>query len=249
MTDVSTTTIPVTFEGREKIIEEGQLTFIRVGLCIAAIKRDKQHIEAGYDNFESYCQERWGWSRQRAFQYEKSAALIDEMVSDGVKDLPANERQARELSNVDREDRGKVMEDAKKQAESEGRSPTSNDIRAAAQPGEVVGEQLVDDGGLSVPDHLAKIFGPQRDRLDDLIERQKSIRREIAALEKKPVAAWNNPGSGVRRQVDAALKHMQSIRPTLVCRACYGDGDGCNACHGRGFVSAHQKDHHLKRYE
>lgn len=53
---------------------------------------------SGYQRFEDYCRERWGWKRAHAYRLMDSAQVAGVLSPMG--DTPTNERQARELSRL-----------------------------------------------------------------------------------------------------------------------------------------------------
>ncbi|CCF84129.1 hypothetical protein NITHO_3110002 [Nitrolancea hollandica Lb] len=55
--------------------------------------------ETGYQRFEDYCRERWGWKRAHAYRLIDSAQVAGALSPIGDK-APANEAQARELSRL-----------------------------------------------------------------------------------------------------------------------------------------------------
>jgi hypothetical protein len=80
----------------EQVIEQGLQTFVDVGRALMEI-RDSRFYRETFDSFEEYTQNRWGISRQRAHQ------LVDAAAVSTVVDV-ANERQARELAPVLRDE-------------------------------------------------------------------------------------------------------------------------------------------------
>jgi hypothetical protein len=80
----------------EAVIERGVQTFIEVGKALTEI-RDSRLYKQTYNSFETYCKERWGFSRARGYQLIDAAKL-----STTVDTPPANERQARALRSADR---------------------------------------------------------------------------------------------------------------------------------------------------
>ena len=84
----------------ETIIEQGQQTFIEVGVALIEI-REKRLYKENFATFEGYCQTRWGWTRQRAYQLIESANVVSEMST--IVDISPkvqNEGQARELAKI-----------------------------------------------------------------------------------------------------------------------------------------------------
>lgn len=82
----------------EAKIERGLQTFYEVGNALAEIRDDRLYRE-NYATFEEYCQERWGMSRPRAYQFI-DAADVRGRLSTIVDKLPANESQVRPLTQL-----------------------------------------------------------------------------------------------------------------------------------------------------
>ncbi len=90
------------FAELEAVVERGLATFVEVGTALMEI-RDARLYRETHGTFEAYCRERWGWSRQRSHQ------LIEASRVSTVVDI-GNERQARELAPLLREDEHAVVE-------------------------------------------------------------------------------------------------------------------------------------------
>jgi hypothetical protein len=86
----------------EAVVERGLQTFVAVGNALREI-RDLRLYRESHGSFEDYCRERWQFSRQRAGQLIEAAA-VSTMV-----DVP-NERQARELAPLLRDDEAEVVD-------------------------------------------------------------------------------------------------------------------------------------------
>jgi hypothetical protein len=86
---------PVTLEDYERIIERGMSTFMDVGNALVTI-RDQRLYRRDFATFESYCKERWGFTRSRAYR------LIDAVGIAGLLPAgePANEAQLRQLGPI-----------------------------------------------------------------------------------------------------------------------------------------------------
>jgi len=94
----------------ERIIEEGYAAFLKVGLALARV-RDSRLYRASHQNFESYCEARWGFTRTRAYEL-MSAANITQAVSE-ISDIPiTSESHAKELRGLEPEVAAEVMERA-----------------------------------------------------------------------------------------------------------------------------------------
>ena len=82
----------------EAVVQRGLQTFLDVGQALLSI-RDGRLYRGTHDTFETYCRERWGMARQRAYQLIDAAQVVRN-VSTVVDIVPANERQARPLTRL-----------------------------------------------------------------------------------------------------------------------------------------------------
>ena len=81
----------------EAVIEHGRTTFVEVGNALAAIREKKLYRET-HETFDTYCKERWGYTRDYACKLIGSASIAEQLqnVDHGIHS-PANERQVRPL--------------------------------------------------------------------------------------------------------------------------------------------------------
>ena len=119
-------------EHHEAIIERGLMTFTEVGTSLMTI-RDKRLYKETHSTFESYCQERWGWSRQHATRHIQVAQIADILSPMG--DKPTTERQARELTPL--LDQPDVLRETWDQVQAEG-NVTAQSIRDAVRERAVI---------------------------------------------------------------------------------------------------------------
>ncbi len=98
-----------TLETCEREIAEG---FRQSCRALARIRDKRLYLEAGYSNFESYCQERLGIGRHRGIQLANAEQIIKSLPAK-CRPLVNNERQVREVSAVPEERRGAVMRRAR----------------------------------------------------------------------------------------------------------------------------------------
>ena len=82
----------MTLQKHEAVIERGLATFVEVGEALLAIREQRLYL-GEYTTFEAYCQDRWGWTRQRAHQQIQAA-----QVAGALSTTVDNEAQARELA-------------------------------------------------------------------------------------------------------------------------------------------------------
>jgi hypothetical protein len=57
----------------EAAIARGFTSSVEVGTALLEIRESRLHHEGGFDRFEDYCQERWGFSRPQAYRMIDSA--------------------------------------------------------------------------------------------------------------------------------------------------------------------------------
>jgi hypothetical protein len=88
-------------EKEEEIIEKGMRSFVEVGNALMRI-RDNDLYTVNYNTFESYCKDRWGFTKSRANQLIGAANIVDALATIVVK--PATESVARELTGIRNEE-------------------------------------------------------------------------------------------------------------------------------------------------
>jgi len=99
----------------EAIIERGLKTFVEVGNALLAIREGKLYrYREGYDTFEDYCRDRWGFSAERARLLMRGAETVRNLSETptivGV--LPINEGQVRPLAQLEPEQQRTVWQQA-----------------------------------------------------------------------------------------------------------------------------------------
>lgn len=116
-------------ERLEAVIERGLTTFTEVGAALLAIRDARLYRQRGYERFEDYCQERWGFSRIRAHQLIEASEVVAGVLTTVNTTPPTSERQARELARLpDTETQAAIWSDV--QAE-HGEHVTASKVRDA----------------------------------------------------------------------------------------------------------------------
>lgn len=92
----------------EQVIERGLAVFTEVGAALITI-RDGQLYRQHYPTFEAYCEDRWGFSRRRAYDLIGSTETTRALSAIAHTALPANEGQARELRGLPAPKAAEVM--------------------------------------------------------------------------------------------------------------------------------------------
>ena len=98
-----------TLEELENTIRTGLKAFYAVGFALKQIKSSGLYKQLGYENFDAYCQERWGWKRTYAFFQIKAAEVVNNLsgktFTNGEQNepakllpMPTNERQIRAIA-------------------------------------------------------------------------------------------------------------------------------------------------------
>jgi len=94
----------------ESEIAAGLAEFVRVGRALAAVKDEKLYL-LDCLTFEAYCQERWGFNRQRGDNIIRASTIADSMPQNLSHHL-SSDTQALKLAAVPVEDRPTVLADA-----------------------------------------------------------------------------------------------------------------------------------------
>ena len=77
------------------------------------IRAQRLYRQKGYETFEGYCREEWGWGRDYADKQIATSAVVDEMPTIVGTPPPSNEGQARPLTRIESpEDRAKLWQEA-----------------------------------------------------------------------------------------------------------------------------------------
>lgn len=226
------------FAELEKVIETGKTTFVSVGLALTEIREDRLYRN-NYSSFEEYCQKRWGWSRQRASQLEKSAAVVQALppkVSTKV-DSPnisvPNEKVARELAKVPPEKRAEVVT----KATESGQPVTAKSVKEAAVS-VLPKETRKDSIGRTIPagilddwERAEKVAAKLRGCASEIkltVERGLADRDIIFAEILNPTIA----------EASGLFYTLSQLIPYSVCTDCQGrTRQNCQLCRKRGWIS------------
>ena len=94
----------------EKVIHEGELAYVEVGKALQEIQKRKLYKDKDkYNTFEEYCEKRWGFCRQTAYEYMNAAAVAAN-VSSNLHNRPSK-TQALALSALDPDQQKEVEAD------------------------------------------------------------------------------------------------------------------------------------------
>lgn len=86
----------------EDVIARCEGMFVESGMALKAIRDDKQYESAGYKNFETYCEKKWGYSKSYASRLIGAAEVfrVLEAKRSSRSPKPANENQVRPLTDL-----------------------------------------------------------------------------------------------------------------------------------------------------
>jgi hypothetical protein len=118
----------------ESIVAAGLQTFVQVGASLATI-RDSRLYRAEYATFESYCDERWGLGRVRAYQIIDAAAAAQN-VQDFTQNQPAPavESHAAALARLPSPDmQREAWQEATRRAQEAGKRLTAAQVRSVVE--------------------------------------------------------------------------------------------------------------------
>lgn len=169
----------------ERRIAAGLQTFREVGVALLEI-RDQRLYRDTHSSFESYCGERWGMNRTRAYQLIDSARVVSAL---GDPEDLMNEAQARELASLNVEDAQKVWAEVEKRAEETHKPITAPLIRA------VKGEVIEPNGGNTPADTPTDRLVQDINRLGSSYQRWKDTK----------------PNVGQRSRVNTAMKRLIAL--------------------------------------
>lgn len=138
-------------EQREAVIERGMKTFMDVGHALLDIREGRLY-RYEYRDFETYCQTRWGFSRQRASQIIQ-AAEVSKILDSGGGPVPMIESQARALHGMEPETAREVWQTVNEETGGKPTAAALTELRRAyeAPPAEsdedddVVDAEVIDD--------------------------------------------------------------------------------------------------------
>lgn len=80
----------------EDTIERGKRTFVEVGEALLEINERRLYREQGFGTFETYCMERWSFSRIQAYRLIQGVEVVHNLLPHG--NIPLTEYQARQLA-------------------------------------------------------------------------------------------------------------------------------------------------------
>lgn len=113
----------------EAIVERHQEEFMAAAEALVAI-RDQKLYRQTHDNFEDYCQERWGFTANYARRQITAAEVATQLKTENVPVGTLSERVLREVAAVPKEKRLAVLDKASQASKGK---PTAKAIKEAKE--------------------------------------------------------------------------------------------------------------------
>ena len=227
MSDKLTTQESEALRRNESIIQAGKNTFVAVGIALTDI-RERKLYRQDYSSFEMYCQQRWGWSRQRASQMIQAAVVV-QALPEKVSTMVDSERAARQIAKVPAEKREAVV----KKAAAKGKV-TGKTIKEAAEA-----EVLVKDAdGVEVPQRLIPLWLRGRE-IAEVLWTLSKVKGALKVAQEQDDPLWRQVNfSAVIGDLQKAWTGIQVAKPYAVCPQCQGHPEvsKCRLCLGTGII-------------
>lgn len=187
----------------EAVVERGRRAFVEVGTALAEI-RERRLYRATHSTFESYCRERWGFSRQHAYRAIDAAEVVGVLSPTG--DIPAAERVARELVPLKRDHEEMREAWAEAVAVSNGQ-PTAAEVRERVDIRRNRGETR----GIRATHHEPGWFEQLGGVGEALGEVERRLDRLGAAITRKPNAKFTSQAEVVAERAEAVAARLREL--------------------------------------
>lgn len=198
-----------------------------IGKELIAIMQERDFAE---DTIEEFVKNTWGWTRQRAYELA-DAYRVQAGLPENVINLLQNTGQAKALKAAPESKRAEVLSEvaasgsvtAKKISEkiAEKEKAVDGEFEEVKKPA----EEILDDNGILVPEHLHAAWRDERATEQDL------RMHALVLLERWPAKMYGELSENQKK----VLKSLLGALAIAVCPAC--KGEKCKECHKRGIVS------------
>ena len=241
----------------EKVVDGGKKTFVEVGLALSEI-RERRLYRLDFNNFEDYCQTRWGWTRQNANRLIEASVVIQSLPKN-LETLVSNLDAAKQIAKLPEADRagvvksivasGKVVTSAevKKHLPPPPVRPVADRVDSTDSPSVAAPlpppppSQVLDGTNWPIPTQLIPLW-QRADEVQELLtilSRVKGVLR--SAQDKGDMLFAEVCFSSALSQLDQAWTDIKTAKPFAVCPVCQGQvPDQCTLCKGRGMLSEHR---------
>lgn len=213
-------------EHLERTIKAGITTFVSVGLALAEIRNDKLY-RLTHATFETYCRDRWQFTRQRAYQLIGAAEVAGTLECQPGVDI--SEKALRPLVSIPAEERKAVWTRASKAAG--GKPVTAKHVIAAVKEDIAVEQPVVIEIGSNImgtqslatyteradiPDKYTIIL----DAFEGVADAAGDLLRDLAALGYREIPAR---GEKYAPMQDSLVRVYSALRSLKLARRAFGD--------------------------
>lgn len=223
---------------------------LRAGKALLTI-RDKRLYRADYSTFEEYCQDKWGYTRQRGYQLIEAWETLDSLPK-SCQPMVDNERVARELSKIPPRKREAVLEkivDAGKPVTAKNiaasvppprRQPTVPPARKSAP----VIEEKRDEIGRVIPDAILPLWERSYE-MDEVFQMLARVKKILVAAEKdKDLLYVFFDFQTSLIGIEKALTECRARKPYSICPDCHGKlPEDCTTCKHSGLIGKFAWEH------
>jgi hypothetical protein len=120
-------------EKLESTIRRGMQEFMKVGSALAEVKRDRLFEAAGYESFEDYARDKFGFEKTQSYGLVNAATTVERLSAIAeCKQLPSCEGQVRPLARLQPEQAARVWKQALKQSKQDARAVTARIVEDVA---------------------------------------------------------------------------------------------------------------------
>lgn len=216
-------------EACENSMREGFQSFVK---AVNIIKTEHLYRCQGFETFEEYCQQTWGWSRGRGYQLANAHILIESLPDDCVQ-FVHTEGQARALAEVPKEERAEVLKAVAKAG------PVTAAAITAAAPKKEKTIELCDKTGHPIPKDLIPLFN-RGEEIQALLSAVSKIKSAVKTGQEDKDLLWATANfNNLHADLSNLYRHLSEAMPHAVCPTCAGhQAKKCTLCKGRGFLSA-----------
>ena len=234
------------FHQLEVVIEEGQQTFVEVGMAISEIKINKLYRE-NYARFEDYCKKRWGWTERHASRIAEASVIVRSLppaAAAQVKTIAA----ANALKDVPPANRPAVVAKAAQTGPAGPNSPntpvkggiSAARVRSSSPPPKSpppVQDVQLDRTGIPIPPGILELWNRADEEAGEMICHISTVRAALRKRQDDPAFCEIN-FSSVLSSLNQVFADVKVGSPHAVCPTCQGkDTNECKICNGRGFIS------------
>lgn len=226
----------------EKIIKNGQQTFISVGIALAEI-RDRRLYRMSYATFADYLDKVWGLGKAHGYR------LID--ASEAAKSLTNETRHkvnlasASALSKVPPPKRQGIVS----KIVNAGQKVTAAAVsKLAPRPRQKPPERFLDGTGLDLPVEVLDLW-KRKDEAQALLTQISNLRGLLKAIQDNGDLLFVEVDfTSVQANLSQTYLDIKTAVPYAVCPSCNGvNAKDCETCNGRGLLSEFYWKHKIPK--